>query len=85
MTWRYWDAGRCRVSSTSASLAARRVSVGILSQASKGRPERSARYRDVLAPPGIPRAGPGTETACTADAARLDSCWRSTCAGGGQW
>jgi DNA-binding CsgD family transcriptional regulator len=39
---------------TFASLAARRVPVGILSQAAKGRPERSARYRDVLAPAGIP-------------------------------
>jgi DNA-binding CsgD family transcriptional regulator len=39
---------------TFASLAARRVPVGILSQATKGRPERSARYRDVLAPAGIP-------------------------------
>jgi DNA-binding CsgD family transcriptional regulator len=39
---------------TFASLAARRVPVGILSQATKGRPERSARYRNVLAPAGIP-------------------------------
>jgi DNA-binding CsgD family transcriptional regulator len=39
---------------TFASLAARRVPVGILSQQTKGRPERSARYRDVLAPSGIP-------------------------------
>ncbi len=39
---------------TFAHLAARRVPVGTLSQATKGRPERSARYRDVLAPAGIP-------------------------------
>jgi DNA-binding CsgD family transcriptional regulator len=39
---------------TFASLAARRVPVGILSQATKGRLERSTRYRDVLAPAGIP-------------------------------
>lgn len=39
---------------TFASLAARRVPVGILSQAANGHPERSARYRDVLAPAGIP-------------------------------
>jgi DNA-binding CsgD family transcriptional regulator len=39
---------------TFASLAARRVPVGILSQATKGHPERSARYRDVLTPAGIP-------------------------------
>jgi DNA-binding CsgD family transcriptional regulator len=39
---------------TFASLAARRAPVGILSQATKGRPERSARYRDVLEPAGIP-------------------------------
>jgi DNA-binding CsgD family transcriptional regulator len=39
---------------TFASLAARRVPVGILSQATQARPERSARYRDVLAPAGIP-------------------------------
>jgi hypothetical protein len=39
---------------TFASLASRRVSVGILSHATAGRPERSARYRNVLAPSGIP-------------------------------
>jgi DNA-binding CsgD family transcriptional regulator len=39
---------------TFAGLAARRVPVGILSQATRGRPERSTRYRDVLAPSGIP-------------------------------
>ncbi len=39
---------------TFASLAARRIPVGILSQAAKGRPERCARYRDVLEPAGIP-------------------------------
>ena len=39
---------------TFASLASRRVPVGILSQATNGHPERSARYRDVLAPSGIP-------------------------------
>jgi DNA-binding CsgD family transcriptional regulator len=39
---------------TFASLAARRVPVGILSRATKGRPEHSARYRDLLAPAGIP-------------------------------
>jgi DNA-binding CsgD family transcriptional regulator len=37
-----------------AELAAKRVPVGILSQATRGRPERSARYREVLAPAGIP-------------------------------
>lgn len=39
---------------TFAALAARRVPVGILSQATKGCPERSPRYRDPLAPAGIP-------------------------------
>lgn len=39
---------------TFAGLAARRVPVGILSHATNGRPERSARYRDLLAPSGIP-------------------------------
>ena len=39
---------------TFAGLAARRVPVGILSQATNGKPERSARYRDLLAPTGIP-------------------------------
>ena len=37
-----------------AELAGRRVPVGILSDATRGRPERSARYREVLAPAGIP-------------------------------
>lgn len=39
---------------TFAALASRRTSVAILSQATRGRPERSARYRDLLAPSGIP-------------------------------
>ena len=39
---------------TFAGLAARRTPVGILSHATNGRPERSARYRDLLAPSGIP-------------------------------
>jgi hypothetical protein len=39
---------------TFAGLAARRVPVGILSQVTNGKPERSARYRDLLAPSGIP-------------------------------
>ena len=39
---------------TFAGLAARRVPVGILDTATRGRPERSARYRDVLEPAGIP-------------------------------
>ena len=37
-----------------AGLAARRVPVGILGQVTNGKPERSARYRDLLAPSGIP-------------------------------
>jgi DNA-binding CsgD family transcriptional regulator len=37
-----------------AALAARRVPVGILSEATRGRPERSVRYRQVLEPSGIP-------------------------------
>lgn len=37
-----------------AGLATRRVPVGILSEATRGTPRRSARYRDVLAPSGIP-------------------------------
>jgi DNA-binding CsgD family transcriptional regulator len=37
-----------------AQLAARRTPVGILDVATRGRPERSARYRDLLAPAGIP-------------------------------
>ncbi|MGH2899883.1 MAG: hypothetical protein ACRDMZ_14510, partial [Solirubrobacteraceae bacterium] len=39
---------------TFAGLAARRVPVGILDRATRGAPERSARYRDVLLPAGIP-------------------------------
>ena len=39
---------------TFAELAARRVPVGILAHVTRGRPERSARYRDLLEPSGIP-------------------------------
>jgi hypothetical protein len=39
---------------TFAALSRRRTTVGILSEATRGRPERSARYRDLLAPSGIP-------------------------------
>jgi DNA-binding CsgD family transcriptional regulator len=39
---------------TFAGLASRRVPVGILSTATRNRPERSARYRELLAPSGIP-------------------------------
>ena len=39
---------------TFAGLAARRVPVGILDHATRGKPERSARYRDVLAAGGHP-------------------------------
>ncbi len=39
---------------TFAGLAARRVPVGILSQVTRGRLEQSTRYRDLLAPSGIP-------------------------------
>jgi DNA-binding CsgD family transcriptional regulator len=39
---------------TFASLARRRIPVAILSETLRGRPERSGRYRDVLAPAGIP-------------------------------
>lgn len=39
---------------TFAELAARRVPVGILAEATRGKPERSARYRDLLEPSGIP-------------------------------
>jgi DNA-binding CsgD family transcriptional regulator len=39
---------------TFGALARRRVPVGTLSHASGGRPERSVRYREVLAPAGIP-------------------------------
>jgi DNA-binding CsgD family transcriptional regulator len=41
-------------SNTFAELAARRVPVGILAQVTRGRPERSVRYRDLLEPSGIP-------------------------------
>jgi DNA-binding CsgD family transcriptional regulator len=41
-------------SNTFAELAARRVPVATLDQATRGRPERSARYRDLLEPSGIP-------------------------------
>jgi DNA-binding CsgD family transcriptional regulator len=37
-----------------AALALRRAPVGILGQATRGRPERSPRYRDFLAPAGTP-------------------------------
>jgi DNA-binding CsgD family transcriptional regulator len=39
---------------TFAGLATRRTPVGILDHATRGRPERSARYRDLLEPSGIP-------------------------------
>jgi DNA-binding CsgD family transcriptional regulator len=39
---------------TFASLARKRVPVGTLSQATAGRPQRSTRYQEVLAPAGIP-------------------------------
>jgi DNA-binding CsgD family transcriptional regulator len=39
---------------TFARLARRRAPVGILGEATRGHPERSARYRDLLAPSGIP-------------------------------
>jgi DNA-binding CsgD family transcriptional regulator len=39
---------------TFANLASRRVPVGILSHTTGGHPERSARYRDLLEPSGIP-------------------------------
>jgi DNA-binding CsgD family transcriptional regulator len=39
---------------TFASLAAKRVPVGILDHTTRGRPEKSARYRDLLVPSGIP-------------------------------
>jgi DNA-binding CsgD family transcriptional regulator len=41
-------------SNTFAELAARRIPVGTLDQATRGHPERSARYRDLLEPAGIP-------------------------------
>jgi DNA-binding CsgD family transcriptional regulator len=37
-----------------AELGSRRVPVAILAQSTRGRPERSARYRDLLEPSGIP-------------------------------
>jgi DNA-binding CsgD family transcriptional regulator len=39
---------------TFAALSRRRTTVGILREATRARPERSARYRDLLAPSGIP-------------------------------
>jgi DNA-binding NarL/FixJ family response regulator len=39
---------------TFAALARRRIPVGILSEATRGRPDRSTRYGSVLAPSGIP-------------------------------
>ncbi|HEX4752624.1 MAG TPA: LuxR C-terminal-related transcriptional regulator [Solirubrobacterales bacterium] len=39
---------------TFAELASRRVPVGILAQATRGNPERSVRYRELLEPSGIP-------------------------------
>lgn len=39
---------------TFASLAARRVPVSSLERSTRGRPERSTRYRDLLVPAGIP-------------------------------
>ena len=39
---------------TFAGLVRRRTPVGILSEAARGRPEGSVRYRDLLAPSGIP-------------------------------
>jgi len=39
---------------TFAGLARRRSPVGILSEATRGHPERSVRYRELLAPSGIP-------------------------------
>ena len=39
---------------TFAALAGKRVPVGSLEQATRGRPERSTRYRELLAPAGIP-------------------------------
>ena len=39
---------------TFAALAGRRVPVGILTETTRGHPERSARYRELLAPSGIP-------------------------------
>ena len=41
-------------SNTFAQLAARRVPVGTLDQATRGHPEHSTRYRDLLEPAGIP-------------------------------
>jgi DNA-binding CsgD family transcriptional regulator len=39
---------------TFAGLAGKRIPVGSLEQATRGRPERSARYRELLVPAGIP-------------------------------
>lgn len=39
---------------TFAEIASRRVPVAILAETTRGRPERSARYRDLLEPSGIP-------------------------------
>jgi DNA-binding NarL/FixJ family response regulator len=39
---------------TFAALARRRVPVGILGETTRGHPERSSRYRELLAPAGIP-------------------------------
>ncbi|HEY5332821.1 MAG TPA: hypothetical protein VIJ21_04680, partial [Solirubrobacterales bacterium] len=39
---------------TFAELASRRLPVGILAQATRGKPEQTARYRDLLEPSGIP-------------------------------
>ncbi len=39
---------------TFAGLAGRRTPVGTLTQATRGRPDRSVRYRELLAPAGIP-------------------------------
>jgi DNA-binding CsgD family transcriptional regulator len=39
---------------TFAEIAQRRTPVGILAQATRGKPESSARYRDMLVPSGIP-------------------------------
>jgi DNA-binding CsgD family transcriptional regulator len=39
---------------TFASLAKRRLPAGILSESTRGQPERSARYNDFLAPSGLP-------------------------------
>jgi DNA-binding CsgD family transcriptional regulator len=41
-------------SNTFAELASRRIPVGILEHVTRGRPQRSARFRDLLEPAGIP-------------------------------